>query len=428
MALTIGRVGTDGNTLGEGFTWSQQGDQVTIGSAIRNASSEDAMYQRDQLLGLLGNDDEPQVTVTSSSYSQLNGYYRVVDVQIAADRGSFGTRVIPFTVQLQRVRDWQAPLIESRVIYGGPLTNGHTYTDSATVHWIPNTYYSYGSLDAPGGALWAANGTAFTSSDGTMTYGQPGASLSSTVYQANVQWALPIADFYRGAARIETDGFADPTTFRTVVGRQMPALPTKWRLNNGFLRVVPGTTAGSIAVAAYNGTSWSSVKLFQVSGTIHTGLINAFKQVSILRNSVEEVAIRLWCSTASAGTSRIVTLDLSLPRGSTIVRGAVSISDVLNFETWRVQRDSAEAATSITGGIRATANDASGNRYVILSDYGTTKDTTNGRVTDSTNRQTLRFACGFEVAGSSAVFPQNATGAQTEFFGQMSESMRVAAR
>jgi hypothetical protein len=95
--------------------------------------------------------------------------------------------------------------------------------------------------------------------------------------------------------------------------------------------------------------------------------------------------------------------------------------------TLTVTADTVEAGTSVTGLIRATANDAAGNRYVVGSARSFTGDTTNGGFTKSATT-TLDFYIGVELNGSSAVSGDAAADLQAQYIAAMAEKVGVVRR
>lgn len=203
---------------------------------------------------------------------------------------------------------------------------------------------------------------------------------------------------------------------------------------------IPGAAATFILLAYGAGTyyfdnvqvgTWAAAKTYK--GLSTTPFTN-WTSLTILRNSVEECTIRLGASVTGASMGQPVTVDLSLRRGDRLVRGYAST--MVNSLTWQIARNSVEAATAITigavasGAIRATANDADGNRYVILNyqQTGPVNDLTNGAITSGSVFLNFDFAIGLEIGGSAAAAPDDAVSLARQYLGAMAESQHVVPR
>lgn len=136
--------------------------------------------------------------------------------------------------------------------------------------------------------------------------------------------------------------------------------------------------------------------------------LTGWNSLAVLRNDPEEVVIRLSLATSQGNVAGILTLDLSLRRGDRLVRLYVTSSN-LSY-VFKLARDTPEAATAIAysgvtlGGIRATADDGAGNRYVLLSYQAAApvNDLANGAITQGGGALVADYAIGAEVGGSHA--------------------------
>ena len=150
----------------------------------------------------------------------------------------------------------------------------------------------------------------------------------------------------------------------------------------------------------------------------HT-LFNQF----VLRNDTEQVSIRL--SYGFAG-SDAPTLDVSLRRGARNVQCFWSRPE--SSAAYGVFRASVEAATAITGGIRATSNDAGGNRYVLSTPSAKTNDLTKGGMYLSSGATSFNFMIGMEVGGSSATNDETAQNQVYQYMAARSHTLRYVGR
>jgi hypothetical protein len=435
MALTIGRVGTD-ITFADPQEVQQSGGTVTLRGVQVAASRVQALAWRDQMVGLSGSVDEPVVPVTFSLAPELDGMYEVLATDVAlppgaaGPSGSSGFLVFPWSAQLRQVSSSSAPTMETTLVQGGPIPNAVSMGNTTRRHWLPSTVYQ--AIGKPnGGGVWSVGTyTRALASGGTVVDSMPGSYTSSSVDTYRVEWAVPIGDFYDGAVRIETAEIGSSTYYRTV-GRQIRQ-GVLWRINNDVMRVSEHpSTAGAFRCEWWDGSAWDS-KDFQFENFAATANVDSIRQVRVLRNSPEQCVLRLWCGLGSSKLG-VVTIDINLRRGDRLASFTCNYDEPLNAAQWRCKRTATEASSNVTDGgfnvgIRATANDASGNRFCLFSDYGTSRDLVNGRITDTTAQVQCRFGIGLEVGGSGAIGVDVAASFATDFFSAASETQRVIAR
>jgi len=108
----------------------------------------------------------------------------------------------------------------------------------------------------------------------------------------------------------------------------------------------------------------------------------------ISRQVIVRCVLRMETSVSST------TLDISLRRGCRWAAFALSSNYT---SSWQVETTPAEAGTALTGGFRATATDASGNRYVVGGLAAQTNSLANGRLKLTTAAQEFQFVIGSEV-------------------------------
>jgi hypothetical protein len=288
----------------------------------------------------------------------------------------------------------------------------------AAFHGYPDAVVEYSLASA---AVTATR----SSADGILRFTSFNAGLgSATLMNATPRFYLTPANFYVGAATIEQGSPLQPT-----VGRSVQPDVVNWRLSNGLVRVTPNATPGKIDIAHWKGAAWAAAKTYKITAS---GLVNGWTAVTVLRNSTEECVLRLSCTTT--GDVIPTYLDISLRRGDRLVRMNLSIQwNTANFAA--VYRDATEAATAITygavtlGGIRATANDADGNRYVLLSyQGGTTNDLVFGGLTLTAGQKTMDIGIGSEIGGSGAAAIDTATAIANQYLAAQAESQRIVSR
>jgi hypothetical protein len=415
MSLHLGRI-----TLPEPTSWASTGDlQVTVTGSYRASSVTDGLVRRDQLLGMVDNLDEPVIPVVMDNEPRVTGYYRVIGASFDTDIFTrLSGNLYDYRVDLERVAGFTQPAFES-VLIGALLTNGvgAVAGDMMGFHVIPANSLEL-SADGGWGSFYFRS-----SADGLLQYYQP------TLLKTSAHFALAPANFYIGAATFEQGAVLQP-----VVGRLLTQpSPASWRLSNGLVRVTPNVgTPGVLDVSFYSGSVWSGTKSFILLGSVSAGALTGFTSVTVLRNSVEEVVIRLGAIVGVAGWGRLY-IDLSLRRGDFLVRGYLT-SDLT--EKWQIRVFTAEAATAITygavtlGNIRATVNDPDGNRYVLITDQtaGPVSDLVNGRLTQNVSSMTFDFGIGSAIGGSFAVTPGRPQDLAQQYIAAQSESQRVVGR
>lgn len=425
--LSIGRAGRSSPLLlNNPSVWAVQGGNgspqtITLRVISTVSTPADALRLRDQLLGYIDNWDEPIVPVIVNAEPRLTGYYRVTGIQIDTDPVLVGLGTFTADVSLEPVMGFAQPIMES-IVSGALLTNavGAVLGDVIGFHASPvvalNDYTSTG-----GGTL------AFPTPRKVDVAGTPTSMrfvYSPTTLSHNSRFSCDPTKFYDGAATFEQGAALQP-----VVGRYMvQADIVNWRLSNGLVRVTPNSSNATLDISHYNGVSWSPIKTWVLTqGGAGWGTWNA---ITVLRNSVEETIVRLTGPSQSGGIG-LVTIDISLRRGDRMVR--FYISHTGTAVNWRFSRSVVEAATAITygavtlGGIRATATDADGNRYVLVS-YGaaSTTDLVNGGIVQAGPFNSADFGVGSTIGAGSS--PDDATSLAKEYLAAQAETQRVVPR
>lgn len=388
--------------------WDMDGDEVTLAGFLHAPGVGDALALRQQILGYAENTDEEVIPITWAADSTINGYYRVRKAAVAMKGPSLAHGLFEWEMQLERVAGYASPLFES-ILLGANVVNAHSASGQTPWHAVPAAVTEYSKEGVT--ASYTRTG-----SDGAVQF-----SVLDDYDTGSLRFYLAPEDYYIGAATFE---LGSSNLFRSIVGLQAENLPTAWRLSNGLVRVTPSTTTGQLDISHYDGTSWDAAKTFQllINGS---HVVNAFTTVTVLRNSAEEVVIRLGCATAGGLAVGPVTVDLVLRRGDRIVRGYIESEQPY---AWRVQRASSEAATALTGGIRATSNDASSNRFVLFAAKAFTSVLGSGALYSSSAVTGFDFGIGSEVAGSGASAPNAAADLAHQYFAGQSEQMLVVAR
>lgn len=407
MSWTIGRAGTD-ITLPDPMTWSR-GNTVRVTGYAQASTYADAVTLTEQLVGLAGNPDEPIVPCTWTLNAELDGYYRVANIDIGGGPESVVTFGFPYAVELERIRDAHMPVIESQLV-GALMSNGLGAASGEAIWCYPEA-----AVDHYLAAFGTSTATR-TSADGVIDFVYQ--STYATAFSSFGQFTVAPASYYVGAATIEAG-----STLRRVTGRRLKNLPMNWRLSNGLVRVTPAS-GGKLDVSHYDGAAWDTAIRYRLRLAAADWANGSSTQITVLRNSPEECVIRVATAPTGVTTNAIRSIDLSLKRGSRFVQ--VIMSNPTGREPgWGIKRDATEAATAITGGLRATANDASGNRYIIACNQSPTTDLVNGGVDASSSPV---FMIGSEVGGSGAAARDAAAAVVNQFLFQISERQTVVAK
>lgn len=334
----------------------------------------------------------------------LTAFYLVDSVSANLVRYHNGAeQAVTWTLSLKLVGTERDVEIESRVPAIGRITD--LAGPPAPVFWhapaIGYTSYFTG-LTTPSGSLSRLSG------DGPITV------FTGIPSGFAPRWTIPAGSYMAGAVRLFVDSLPR-------LGTKTPAFAA-WQLDNGLVRVTPGAN-GAITVSCWDPEGgdfavggWGSAKDYaiQAAGAAVTGQ----PEFTILRNDPEEVVIRLTYPTTTGRT----TVDLALRRGSRFVQGTIKRHSATILG---IARTAAETASVVTGGLRASAADAEGNRFVMGSAKVST--TTTGTASLSKSGVTVYdFFLGHEV-GVAAAGDQFAD-LLGQYLGSTGERARVVTR
>jgi hypothetical protein len=421
--LTVGRVGLDVE-LGNPAEWrdniSQDGWDTIIAGYLRSSSMANTQALRKELLAQNGR----LIALTYTLDDTLDGYYVQTSARVETIPVSFrGVGLFPFEVGLRRLGGESDVEFQSLIT---PLTLDNKY---GLVDAEVKPFHAP-ALSAPlADAVYAVSGSvtkiARVSEDGTMNV-----YVFTGLPTSDISWSADPDDYYLGGCSLTVDGYVR-------AGLQIPNTPGSWQMSNGLVRVSPGgggTSDGRLDVAHYDGSQWDAAKSWEV-GTA-TGRVATWRYISCLRNDPEMVAIRLRVvATIVSATSW--TLDLALRRGSRFVTGLLSYSGAQQdmkvvLETPESGGTSGMTPPGATGpmGVRASGNDAAGNRYVVGSVGNLTDYDTNGGITRGSPHQTqlMDFFIGSEVGGTGAAANDVAAQLCLQYAGWISETVRASRR
>lgn len=333
-------------------------------------SSADVHAAHLNVLGLQGY----TIPVVPTDKTELAGFYQVSDASSQLlNHGGGSVLSADWSVSLVRLGTERDVEFESR------LTQVARSTDltgpPAAVFWHappPGATSYYTGATVPSGTVTRQ------SAEGAVTVYT---GIPSAVFP---RWTCPVDGYMAGSARVILDGIRR-------AGLDT-AGSSAWEVSNGLVQVTGGTDA-SFTVAAWGGSAWVSAKGYvpTVNGTALTGV----PEFTVIRNDPEQVIARLSWPVSGAGR---VTVDLSLRRGARAVAGVFKRQAAA---TLGITRTAAEAATAVTGGVKATAVDADGNSFVLGSSKTTTTTTTTASIAKASTLQ-LDFFTGHEIGSSPA--------------------------
>lgn len=410
MTFTIGRASFECGPYGI----SHDGDRLSFGVNIDGATTTDpvvAKVIRQQMLGLVNNRDEPVVPVTWDGDSDFDGFYRPVAVKVDPFDTYLDAGLMVCTVDLERVGGGYAfPSLE---LFTGAITrtNSHALTGDALTAVVPDVSNAIRDSSAwlNNTATRACADSAAGVSEVRIFSAEP--TLTPFVYS---YWLQPSLHYF-GACRVEV---LVGGSWYELSGRQNWYQQGAWRISNGVVRLTSGEP-GTIEV--FNGTAWESANIRHVDAAVgalgaHIGLSYASGQspLLIIRNSPERVTVR-----CAAGTYAV---DYSIQRGAMHVEFSSPIKIGIGYAT-------TTACTAVTGGIRTTSNDASGNRLVFAIAQTNTVDTTNGRVYQSLGGSNLTTGMiGVALDGSGATSFNTESALVNQFIGVAPVTQRVVSR
>lgn len=324
------------------------------------------------VVGLLGRD----AVVSVSDKTQLSGLYRVTGADSTLTDHANGSVVkADWRIRLARLGTERDVEFESRV---------PTISRQTDLAGPPAVSYWHA---APAGVLDYFTGATVPS--GSVTRGSAeGPVIVQRGIPADVapRWTVAVADALNGSARVIIDG-------QRRAGLDTADPDQSWAISNALLDVRSSlTTPAAFELSAVT-TLGALVSTKAIVPTVNGTALTTAPQFTILRNDLEEVTVRL---AYPVGTGRL-TIDLGLRRGSRFVTGIMKRHSAA---TLGIKLVTNETGTAQTGGLRATAADAGGNRYVLGSAKVPTITTT-GAISKA-SVTLFDFFAGHEVGASPA--------------------------
>lgn len=450
--FTVGRIGLDTAAGGDGLafqhplSWSQQGTQISMHGVHKAASDDTAVWFVGNFTSMdpSTQPEEPVVPITSATVPTLNGYFRVLSAraEIGPSALGTGTLIVGWQLTVERAQLSALPMVEGAGSFGA-VANDEGVTNNVlelvttgangTICGVPGQSFDMARyLDGVGVAGSSAVRTTDTGTVRIITGPTPALPISAVHV-----WCVDENEAYDGSCSIR--GTFGATGNLLFLGRaQVPLGGSGLIISNGLIRMT-FSGGGAPVVQVYDSGAWVTVgpstwsMVLDTGGTPTTFVCGSTNGITILANSPELVTVRV------AGTPGNVFrhwFDISVQRGARHV--AVT---TLGGGTLAVAPSTNTASTSMTGGLRQTANDGFGNRFVLCGARGAT-DVTPGAWTRSTVVGSITQTCtpvgpymnsgpfciGSELGGSSATGQDTAQAIAYEFFAGRSESARVVAR
>lgn len=394
MSLTIGRIVLD-ETIDQ---IEDTGDTLRISGSVFASDSTSATAQ--WLQGELRSMVDVLVPVTFAADPAIDGFYYVRGVTVNVVGPPLLQGALQMSLELDRLGNEGRVAFQGR-LSGALITNDFSISDAASepFHAPPRGFDSY-YPNLFGISRTGSGGGIFLQRDAVRT--------------AFPTWSISAANYYNGAVTLST---GSPLRVRS--GIWTPNTPTSWLIDNELVRVSPNATnPGRLDIAQFDtgGLGWEVAKTWILSDQAEVG---QWRYMEIVRNDPEEVIIRLVRPVYGDGNAKR-TLDISLRRGSRFASFYFTYSDFqFPLQTIKIRRETNEAGTSGTGFVRATANDAGGNRYVVGSPNTFTADTTIGGLSIASTDH-LAFWIGAEANGSSAVAGDQAVDLRNQYLGYIS--------
>lgn len=309
-----------------------------------------AVQQRiDDVVALKGQ----TVPCTFTHKPELDGFYQVLDATSTYTKWApEQVAVLPWSLKLRRVGYGQDTDLEAHL--AGPQTRANDHSALGERWHAPNVNHVAYSAGSTLPLVVGRTGT-----DGVMTV------YRTLAVGVHPRWGTTAANALLGRVRL-VDALG-----RERVATQAPLEPTGWHMHNGLVRVEVSASTGNLVLGHWSGSAWQDKEFVVQHSTGPAVPMGVPDYLSVLRNDLECVAVRL---TKSLNPGR-VTVDVTLRRGSRLVELYVQHQF---GTTLKLVRATAEATTASTGYLRATTADANGHRFVMGSTRTFVADNVNG--------------------------------------------------
>lgn len=405
-------------------SWRVRGSDRQIRLRVRgeavSATKADILALASELRAMTGQ----TAAVTFDEVSVDDGFYTVTGIDTDINPESFadsGANVLRFDLDLEWQGDASTSEIQASVTSVLVVNAVGLEADDVTFWHAINV----GGRAYKGGG--GVSSTVRTTADGDVPV-----YLDIDTATNGLSWGSSPADYYKAGAYVFSGGYR-----RT--GKASPNTPADFVAGNGIVEVRNGATGGEsnalIEVRCFDGTSWSAWKAFEFrfAGNKFAGSLPYFHHFTIVKNEPHCVIVELQrdADEAPPTDSRHV-LTLTIRRGSAFVECYYTYTG--GPTTWSLQPDTAEAGTAVQPGTasaamacRATANDASGDRYVVGSGKSITVETTDGGI-GFASTQAFDAFIGFAINGSSADSDNDPAALCLQYLGSTYEQTRIVPR
>lgn len=337
------------------------------------------------------------VPVTFRDKAEVDGYYTVENANSELTDHQSEVSKADWSIDLMKCGFHTEIDLQSRLT--GAVRDNDFSASGERWHAPPIGHYSYftGATDI---SSWVDR----VSADGTIRVYR---SIPAGVHP---RWGCTPTNYYGGRVRLTDDLIID--TENEVEGCCHRLSTDGWSLSNGLINVTATASAGVIDVQTYDSGYKSQLWSIQRNGSN----VQAWQSVSIIRNTFEQVIIRLTANIVNAPGR--VTLDLNLRRGSRFVECYLQSS---SSTTLKVMCSNATASSTGTGYVVKTSDDTNGNRPIVGSAHTFTADTTNCGISKAST-VSLDFYLGTVFGGGSAQSGDTAANLQSQYIGALPES------
>lgn len=420
MTLQIGRAGlVDSLTITGPQDWRISGNRHRISGVMKSSSLANTKALRDVMVAQVGE----VIPVTYSTDSSYDGFYRCLDADVDARHrlGSLqGDGLFDFQVDLELIGTY------SSAEFQGLIDNQLKANDHGLISSEVNWWHS-----PPIGSIAYTNGDTAGNTGLISRTGEDGDSTVAVgIPDTSPQWTVSPANYYKGGCYVKVGGYER-------AGKDVPLDADDWELGNHLVKVTPGLTTGSsngqIEVAHYDASAFVTAKAYTIKYS-GSSAIPSWDKMRIIFNNPELCVIELVQEGNEGGGNQFTrhNLRLGVRRGGLMVFGYYYYDGAA--ATFSLDRSSTEAGTAVTPtgassamAIRATSNDADGNRYVIGSSKTNTADTTNGGI-DFASTSSFDFFISSEIDGSSAQTQDQAGNQCLQYLAVSNEQVRPIPR
>lgn len=394
------------------------GDVLSCSGEITAGSYAELAAKIAQLRGMVDNPDEDVFPVEFLDLPDLSGFYRGFSVSVTAGQAAMSVFRAAYSLSATRVADFAQPTIEIQQVCVR-RTNVHGIAPSAGDMFRRRDQAGWRTQDSG-----QAGPIRFTDDGYELYRSAVGNGLARTAsYQSEAD------SHYGGCSSVEVlvDG-----EWVAWSGRQVDNIaPSAIRLNNRTCRVSVSDT-GVITHSIYDpvADAWESASFTLEIFTISSAPLASWSAPAVILNSADAARLRFQArpsSDADYNDNGAASVTLSLNTGEAHV--SIDVVRTLSPTGSAILAASpAQAATTVTGGLRRTANDANGNRWVIATPVARTNDTPTGAMLASTSTWRHQFMIAQALGGSAATGFNTESALVNQYIQTVSCTSRVVSR